>query len=84
LTLAVRELRDELRAMREVLCELSEAASWQNNNAEDYPALVGDRSALWTLAEMKFPKLIDELSGTPKPPTFDPEDREPKSQRDLF
>lgn len=81
---AVRELRDEIRVMREVLSELVEAAKWQNNNAEDYPALAPDRSTLWTLADYKLPKLLEELNGGPPAPMPDIKDVSPRSQRDLF
>lgn len=81
---AVRELRDEIRGMREVLAELVEAAEWQNNNAEDYPALIRDRSAPWTLADYRLPKLLEELNGGPPAPIPDQKDAPPRSQRDLF
>lgn len=70
--------------MREVLSELSDAAQWQNNNAEDYPALIHDRSALWTLAEMKLPKLIEELTCGVQAPMPAISADEPRTQQDLF
>ena len=84
LTLAVRELREELCAIREVLTELVEATEWQNNNAEDYPALVRDRSAIWSIVEMKLPKLLDELCGSPLPPLPATSEIERRPQQDLF
>lgn len=84
LTLAVRELRDELGVLRDVLSELTEAAQWQNNNAEEYPALVRDRSTLWTLVEARLPRLIDALTLGPDAPLPPSADREPRRQRDLF
>jgi hypothetical protein len=84
LTLAVRELRDEVQAVREVLSELAEAAKWQNNNAEDYPALVHDRSSLWTLAEARLPKLIEEIAIGPDKPLLPLQQGKPNTQRDLY
>jgi hypothetical protein len=83
LTVAARELRDELCAMREVLAELAEALQWQNNNAEDYPDLLRGRSALSTLAEVKLPRLIEEINFGP-PKLSSQNSDEPRSQRELF
>lgn len=80
----VCELRDEVRGMRQVLSQLVDAAEWQNNNAEEYPALVQDRSAPWTLAEYKLPKLLAELTEGPRAPIPDIENAPPRSQRGLF
>ncbi len=84
LTLAVRELRDELRAMREVLSELAEATQWQNNNAEDYPALVHERAALWAFAESRLPRLLEEIELGPNISLPANEPSEPKIQQGLF
>lgn len=80
---AVRELREELRVMRDVVSELVEALQWQINNADDYPTLVHGRWALWSLAEARLPRLIENINfGPPIPSSQEPIN--PRSQRELF
>lgn len=52
---AVDSLRDEVRVLRQVLDEIREALQWQNNNAEDYPALVENRGMPHSLANATLP-----------------------------
>ena len=54
-------LRQEIRVLRDAVDELTEAVRWQNNNAEDYPALTEDRSRLWTLAHETLPALVNRI-----------------------
>lgn len=54
---AVDSLRDEVRVLRQVLDEIREALQWQNNNAEDFPALIEHRRATCSLAEASLPSL---------------------------
>lgn len=54
---AVDALRDEVRVLRQVLDEIREALQWQNNNAEDFPAIIEERLAHCSLAEANLPSL---------------------------
>lgn len=55
LTLAVDSLREEVRVLRDVLDEIREALQWQNNNAQDFPALTANRQAAASLADATLP-----------------------------
>lgn len=57
LVTAIDALRDEVRVLRDVLDEIREAVEWQNNNAEDFPQLVADRSSAHRLADATLPSL---------------------------
>jgi hypothetical protein len=54
---AVKELRDEVSVLRNVLDELVTAVQWQNNNAADYPFLVSDYAGRWAPADLKLPSV---------------------------
>lgn len=57
----LEDLRQEIHVLRSAVDDLTEALRWQNNNAEEYPDLVTDRSRLWTLAHETLPALVNKL-----------------------
>jgi hypothetical protein len=61
LIVELTSLRQEIRVLRDAVDELAEAVRWQNNNAEDYPAIAASRSQLWTLANETLPSLITSI-----------------------
>jgi len=80
-------LSEEVRILRMAVDELTEAVKWQNNNAEDYPALLEGRSKLWSLAHVTLPELLSNCEYTPpkeEEQSVAPPSARPAGQQKLF
>jgi len=79
-------LSEEVRILRMAVDQLTEAVKWQNNNAEDYPALLEGRSKLWSLAHVTLPELLSncESSLAEEEQSVVPPPASPAGQKKLF